>query len=60
MRNSDHRSGKYGPPPQRFPPGLEVLLSAGREQPAIEAVEAERPLIRDDELRYRLLELHDG
>ena len=45
---------------QRFPPGLELLLTASRERPPPEElVTEENPLIRDSELRYLLLELHD-
>lgn len=53
------RTPKYGPP-QRFPPGLELLLSAGRERPPPEEPAEEQPLIHDSELRCLLLELHDG
>ncbi len=60
MRRIDRRTPKYNPPQKQFPPGLELLLTAGRERsPPVETAE-EQPLIQDAELRYRLLELHDG
>ncbi len=60
MKRADHRPPKYGLPPQKFPPGLEALLAGARERPPPRPAEEERPLIRDNELRYLLLELHDG
>lgn len=57
----DSHTPKYPSPPQQFPPGLELLLAAGRGRPPPEEpVVEERPLIQDSELRYLLLELHDG
>lgn len=60
MRRIDRRTPKYNPPQKQFPPGLELLLTAGRERSPPEEPLEERPLIQDAELRYRLLELHDG
>ena len=59
MTVNDSRPLAPGSPGQAFSPGLEVLLTRAPERPLPE-VEEERPLIRDDELRYRLLELRDG
>lgn len=60
MRRIDRRTPKYNPPQKQFPPGLELLLTAGRERPSPVETAEEQPLIQDAELRYRLLELHDG
>ena len=60
MHRIDCQAPKYGPP-QRFPPGLELLLAAARERSRPEAlVEEKQPLIQDGELHRLLLELHDG
>ena len=60
MRRIDRRTPKYNPPQKQFPPGLELLLTASRERSPPEEPLEEQPLIQDAELRYRLLELHDG
>lgn len=60
MRRIDRRTPKYNPPQKQFPLGLELLLTAGRQRPPPEEPLEEQPLIQDAELRYRLLELHDG
>ena len=60
MGRDDCQLRALGPPKRAFPPGMELLLPADRQRPPPEEQVEERPLIRDDELRYLLRELHDG